>query len=235
MAVSIGPKIGLEGEAEYRKSLQNVIQQQKTLAAEMKETTSAFDKNATAQDKARAKAENLSKQIDAQKTRVEKLKDMVEKSAEKYGEADTRTLKWKEALANANTELNQMEAELQKVNAEINPSVWENISSAINSAGEKMKAFGEKAKSVGDNMTKYVTAPITAAAAAAVASFKNLDSGYDTIIKKTGATGDAYEDLKEQANDLYTTMNVSLDDIGAAIGEVNTRFGLTGEHSCWRN
>ena len=229
MAVSIGPKIGLEGEAGYRKSLENIIQQQKTLNAEMKETTSAFDKNATAQDKARAKAENLSKQIDAQKTRVEKLKDMVEKSTEKYGEADTRTLKWKEALANANTELNQMEAELQKVNAEINPSVWEKIGTAISDAGKKMQDFGDKMKSVGDNMTKYVTAPITGAAAAAVASFKNLDSGYDTIIKKTGATGDAYEDLKEQANDLYTTMNESMDDVGAAIGEVNTRFGLTGD------
>lgn len=235
MAVNIGPKIGIDGEAEYRKSLNNIIQQQKTLKAEMEATSTAFDKNATAQDKAKAKAENLTKQIDNQRTRVEKLKEMVQASAEKYGEADTKTLKWKEALANATTELNGMEAELADVNAELNKddttSRWEGVKTAITNAGTSMTEFGEGLKDVGDNVTKYVTTPIVAAATAAVAAFKSTDSGYDTIIKKTGATGDAYDDLKEQANDLYTSMNVSLDDVGAAIGEVNTRFGLAGDEA----
>ena len=111
MAVNIGPKIGIDGEAEYRKQLQNIIQQQKTLKAEMQETASGFDKNTTAMEKAKAKAENLNKQIELQKTRVEEAKKMVEQSTEKYGEADSRTQKWKEALANASTELNNLQKE----------------------------------------------------------------------------------------------------------------------------
>nr|DAU40171.1 MAG TPA: hypothetical protein [Caudoviricetes sp.] len=31
MAVNIGPKIGIDGEAEYRKQLNNIIEQAKTL------------------------------------------------------------------------------------------------------------------------------------------------------------------------------------------------------------
>lgn len=119
MAVNIGPRIGIEGEAEYRKQLQNIIQQQKTLSAEMKATASAFNANTSAQEKARAKAENLSKQIDLQRQRVEAAKRMVEESAKAYGEADTRTLKWRQALAEATADLNNMESELSATNDEI--------------------------------------------------------------------------------------------------------------------
>ena len=40
MAVNIGPKIGVDGEAEYRKEINNIIQQAKTLSSEMKAVTS---------------------------------------------------------------------------------------------------------------------------------------------------------------------------------------------------
>ena len=43
MAVDIGPKIGIDGEAEFRKELQNINQQLRTLGSEMKAVTSAFD------------------------------------------------------------------------------------------------------------------------------------------------------------------------------------------------
>jgi chromosome segregation ATPase len=90
MAVDIGAKVGLEGEAEYKKAITEITQQTKTLKAEMKETTTGFDKNTTAMEKAKAKAEILNKQIEVQKERIEKTKDMLQKATEAYGEADTR-------------------------------------------------------------------------------------------------------------------------------------------------
>ena len=45
MAVNIGPKIGIDGESEFRKQLQNVNQSIKTLGSEMKAVTAEFDKN----------------------------------------------------------------------------------------------------------------------------------------------------------------------------------------------
>ena len=113
MAVNIGPRIGIDGEAEYRKQLNNIIQQQKTLSAEMRATESVFDKNASAQERASAKAASLTKQIDLQRQRVEMASKMVEESAKAYGEADDKTLKWKQVLADATTDLNKLEAELR--------------------------------------------------------------------------------------------------------------------------
>ena len=74
MAVNIGPKIGIEGEAEYRKQLNNIIQSQKTLNAEMKATESTWDKDVSAKQKAAQQTQMLNDQIAKQKQRVDELK-----------------------------------------------------------------------------------------------------------------------------------------------------------------
>ena len=56
MATNIGPKISVEGEAQYRKQMAQIIAQQKALAAEMKATVSGFTSATSAQEKARASA-----------------------------------------------------------------------------------------------------------------------------------------------------------------------------------
>ena len=50
MAVNIGPRVGLDGEAEFRKNLNSISQQLKTLGTEMKAVTSAFDANDKSQE-----------------------------------------------------------------------------------------------------------------------------------------------------------------------------------------
>ena len=86
MAVSIGPKLGIDGEKEYRDSINQIIQQAKTLGSEMKLVTASFDENTEAEEKAQRTAEVLNKQIDVQKKRVDALNGMLEKSADLYGE-----------------------------------------------------------------------------------------------------------------------------------------------------
>ncbi|MDD4432080.1 MAG: phage tail tape measure protein [Parabacteroides sp.] len=99
----------------------------------------------------------------------------------------------------------------------------------ITQAGEKLKTVGDNISSVGTSMTKNVTGPIVAMGAAAVASFNEIDGGYDTIVTKTGATGEALESLTKSADNVFGTMPVDMSDVGIAIGEVNTRFGATGK------
>ena len=61
MAVNIGPKIGVEGEPEYRTAINNIIQQQKTLNAEMQKAAAVFNKDADAKKKSAAQMEILNK------------------------------------------------------------------------------------------------------------------------------------------------------------------------------
>jgi chromosome segregation ATPase len=115
MAVNIGPKIGIDGEKEYRKQINDLITQQKTFSAEMRELESSFDSETSAMEKNRKKGELLEKSIKNQEKQVEELEKGLEAAKDKYGENATQTQKWKQAVSNAKTELNKMRTELSKV------------------------------------------------------------------------------------------------------------------------
>ena len=94
--------------------------------------------------------------------------------------------------------------------------------------GEKMKDVGGKVESFGKGFS-VVSAGTGAILGASIVAFKELDSGYDTIITKTGATGDALEGLTTVADNIFGSMPTDMDTVGVAVGEINTRFGYTGE------
>lgn len=98
----------------------------------------------------------------------------------------------------------------------------------LEAVGGKMKEVGGKFQEVGAGLTKNVTVPIAAVGAASLAAFKEVDNGADIIVKKTGATGKAAEELQGIMENLATTIPTDFETAGTAIGEVNTRFGLTG-------
>lgn len=66
-------------------------------------------------------------------------------------------------------------------------------------------------------------------AKAAAKAWEEFDDGRDNIIKMTGATGEAADRLMESYENVATSVNASFSDIGSAIGEVSTRFGVTGD------
>lgn len=141
MATNIGPKIGIDGEAEYRKQINNIIQQAKTLDSEMRAVTSSFTKSTSAEEKSAATSKILAQQIEVQKQRVQELSSMLEKSAQKYGENDTRTLKWKEAVNKATAELNKMENELSDA-----ADSTDDLGDAMEDAGDSALTFGDVLK-----------------------------------------------------------------------------------------
>lgn len=226
MAVNIGPKIGIDGEAEYRKQLNNIIEQQKTLRSEMKLAAAEFNNDADAKKKNAKETELLNKQIDLQKTRLKELEKGLEASKKKYGENSNETLKWQQAVNNAQAELADLQAELQKTSG---PSGLGALGQALQEAGGKLEEIGSKITQVGEGLTKSVTAPIVGVGAAALKAFAEVDKGADAIIQKTGATGEQLEAMQASMENLATSMPTTFEDAGNAIGEVNTRFGVTGE------
>ena len=95
--------------------------------------------------------------------------------------------------------------------------------------GEKVKEVGSQIKTVGDNMTKYITTPILGVGAGALKAFDNVDKGYDIMAQRTGATGEQAKQLQEIMGNIASTVPSDFETVGAAIGEVSTRFGVAGE------
>lgn len=179
MAVSIGPKIGIDGEKQYRDELNKIIQQAKTLDAEMKAVTSSFDENTSAEKKQTDQSKILTQQIDVQKQRVEALQQMVERSAQATGENSTQTLKWKEALANAQTDLNKAEQGARELGNE------------VDDAGKSMDEGKSKALSFGDVLKANLAAEAIKAGVSALATaVKELASALASCVTDSAAFGD---------------------------------------------
>ena len=117
--------------------------------------------------------------------------------------------------------LKALEEEAKKV-----PST---LSVSMKEAGDKIKAVGDKTTEVGKGLSTHVTAPIVAMGAASLTAFNEVDKGMDIITQKTGASGKALKEMQDSMKNLATSIPTDFETAGAAIGEVNTRFGLTGQ------
>ena len=97
-------------------------------------------------------------------------------------------------------------------------------------AGESMsKALSKKMTGAGTALSKTLTAPIMGVGTASVAAWKEVDAGLDTIVTKTGASGEALDGMRQILKNITGDIPTDFETAGAAIGEVNTRFGVTGE------
>lgn len=213
MAVNIGPKIGVDGEAEYRRQINQIIQQSKTLKSQMKLVASQFTAATTAEERNAKTASVLSKQIDVQRERVKLLAEQTGKAAAKYGESDEKTQKWQQALNEAAATLNKMQSELR------------NASSGVEELGDDMRDGSEKALSFGDVLkanvasgfivsgVKAMASAIKEATAALVdlgkqsimgfAEQEQLIGGVDTLFKESSAQ------VQQYANEAYKTAGLS--------------------------
>lgn len=66
-------------------------------------------------------------------------------------------------------------------------------------------------------------------ASATYDAWRSYDEGADNIIAATGATGDAADELVAVYENVAKSVVGDFGDIGTAIGEINTKFGLTGD------
>ena len=170
MPINIGPKIGIDGEAEYRKQINDIIQQQRVLRAEMKNVTSEFDENDKSQEKLSKQADVLTKNIKQQEDRLGLLNDMLKKCNDKFGEADSRTLRWQQAVYDANTDLNNMKRELQNLQGEMNSAesdtdqLTDTIEDAGDAAEESKGGFTVMRGAVADLVSSGIQAGISAVA-----------------------------------------------------------------------
>lgn len=103
------------------------------------------------------------------------------------------------------------------------------LTKAIDAASKKIDGVAKGLQDVGGALSKYVTAPLAAVGGASVAAFNEVDEGLDTIIRKTGATGEEAEKMQGILEGVATSIPTDFKTAGEAIGEVSTRFGVTGD------
>lgn len=119
MAYNIGPKIGIEGEAEYRKQMNDIIETLKVYDSEIKLLSVSMDENGDKQQSLAEQNEVLAKTVDAQTQRLELYKKMLAASSEAMGENDKSTKKWQQSVNYATADLKKSQAQLNANNKEL--------------------------------------------------------------------------------------------------------------------
>ena len=135
--VNIGPKIGVDGEADYRSAMSRVISKTQALKAEMNALKTATVDEADAEKQAELVAKNHAEQLEAQKERVRLLTEQLEKCKTATSENSEETNRYRELLANAKTVLNQMEQETGEAT-----DATEEFTDATEDAGEGATSLG---------------------------------------------------------------------------------------------
>ena len=201
------------------KALGNVNKNVKSTQSELREVEKLLKLDPKNTEALEQKQKLLAKAVGETKEKLDVLKTAEAQVEEQFKKGEVS----EEQYRALKREIEATEISLKKLEEEANKS---NLS--LEKVGEAFGKVGSKATDIGKKMLP-VTAGIAGMGTAGVAAAMELDDGYDTIITKTGATGEALEELNAVADDLFTEMPIEMADAGTAVGEINTRFGATGE------
>ena len=182
----VSAKIGLEGQAEFKKAVSESAARVKTLGTEMKAVTSAFDKNDKSEKNLTAQNKVLTKQISEQKAHLEILKKALADSVSKYGENSLATQEWQQKINRATAELNKMERQLDQNDQ------------AMKKSNNHFAEFGNAVKKVGATVGKAFVVGLAAAGAAIVkigkdaieafSDYEQLVGGVETLFGSSAST-----------------------------------------------
>lgn len=161
------------------------------------------------------KQKNLKEAIDGTKDRLEELKKVSKDSvsADEWDAVQREIIETEQNLKSLTDEYKEFGSVTgQKIQA----------------AGASISEFGNKVTGVGTKLAP-VSAAVAGLGAASLKAFKDVDVGVDTLVKKTGATGDALDAMTKSMEAIATTIPTDFETAANAVGEVNTRFGVTGD------
>lgn len=137
MAYDIGPRIGIQGEAEFNRQIKNINNALRECGSEMKVLSSEFEDNANSQDALIAKNKNLQKELDLQRQKMNLLQGQYDKQVQKLNELA-------QAYQKAKTENGEMSSEASKAETAFNKQAEtvSKLSVAMNETQNYMNKLG---------------------------------------------------------------------------------------------
>lgn len=201
------------------KALQGVNKQTRDAQKELKEVNKLLKLDPKNTELLAQKQKLLAESIDGTKEKLNILKDAEKQVQQQFknGEASEEQFR---ALQREIIQTEQTLKDLEKQAKEI-PGALDKVGEVAGKIGEKSEALGKK--------LLPVTAGVAAVGTASVAALEEMEQGYDIVITKTGATGEALDNLKASTDKVFSDLPTDAETAGTAIGEVNTRFQVTGE------
>lgn len=208
----------------YESQLKNLDSEQDALGQNTKRLETFFEASKTSvDDYADILGNKLTAAIKGGYANADQLEVAINKIGREFTEGKSDVSEFKRVLDsvddgnsidNVKNDLNELKPAIndasdsvEKMSKVMSADVMADVSQGFADAGQKVIEFGQSA----------------------LEAFGVVDEGLDTIITKTGASGDQMEEFEKIYRDLGGSMAVELPKVGEAIGEVNTQLGLHGD------
>lgn len=218
--MSIGTKIILEGEKEYRKAISDVNSSMRVLKSELKAVSAEFDGNANSVDALGKKNEILNKQQKEQEKAIKLLRGALESATKEFGENSKQAQNWQIKLNNA-------QAHLSKLNKEIdnNDKHLKEAKSSTDKTAKSIDEFGKEVKEA-QGETK-IFGDVLKANLASDAIFEGVKKLGSLMVDMIKDSKDLASDLLEVQNVVDVTFGKGAEDIDKWAETIGDSFGLS--------
>lgn len=220
MAYDIGPRVGIDGEAQFRKEIQQITENIKTLGSEFKVVASAADAEGESIESLSKKNDILNRTVTELEKRLTAQRNMLDKSTQLYGEADSRTQKWQRTVNATETELNKLRGQINK-----NNTAMDKLESGTRDADDAMDDLGSAAESTGGKLSAMTVAMgnlISSGIQAAVSAVSNLVSSIWNLDESTA-------EYRTALGKVDTAFSTSAAGAEAARGAYNGLYNVIGD------
>ena len=208
---NIGPKIGLDGEKEFKQQINASNAALKTMGTEMAKVTSAFIGNENSSKALRA----TNKQLTAQFEELSNKADIQRKRLEELDKAgvDPTSASYQKLVQ----DLNKTEAEMNKTAAEIDKNN-EKLKNHGKTAEEAHAKHAEAAKKAAAAIAGVTAAVAGVAAGLVKMTLGAAEAAYElnTLSLKTGISTEELQKLQYAAG----TVDVSVETVAGAMGKL---------------
>lgn len=232
--MALGGTIKLQGESSYRRALNQIKQNLREVASEMKIVTSTYDKNDDSIKALTAKQEVLQKRLSEQKDKLnlvtdhyKKFSEAVKKSADEYTELGSKLESAKAKLESIGSQSGKNTEEYQKQKKAVddlqkqydkstdaqdkNKKSLSNLAIEMNNAQADVNKTSNEMKNLGDTT-------------------KTVDDGF-TVLKGTMANlaSEAIKKVAEGAKNLAKSVFEAGSNFEASMSNVKAISGATGD------
>ena len=193
---TVKARVELDGEKQYKQALAELNQGNKVLASEMKKLQAEYKGNAESTEFLTKKGDLLQRQLQQQKDKVEKLKEALQASAEKYGESSKQTQDWIIKLNNAEAAQFDLEHAIEENNQALQGQdqemvgLGDTVDSLASKLGINLPQGAKDALNGMEGMSAGSVAALGAIAAAVAVAIKAIKELHDMTLEAASDVDD---------------------------------------------
>lgn len=179
---NIGPKIGIEGEKEFRAQISRINKEYAAMESYTKAVSTAMQQQGKSQELLAAKSNSLRQQIGLQEQKYKELADALEKVRAKEGASAQEILRYEGALLDVENAVASLSKELYDTENEL-----ERMAKGLDDVGDAAEVADDKVLSFGDMLKAGI---------ASGAILNGLERVADVVVEVGTASIEAAADVK---------------------------------------